>query len=215
MAQGSTDTLDYIIHKYNLDINKRRMPIEIPNVGRKDLARLFAELGFKVGAEIGVAFGQYSEILCQSNPSLTLYCIDPWKMYSDYADFNQPCLDEHYETAKKRLAPYDCRFIKKFSMDALGDIEDEELDFVYIDANHNFLHVTEDVYWWTKKVRPDGIVSGHDYIKMKGKSLSSHVTMVLPAYTRAFRIRPWFVLGLRGKYSGMTRDTSRSWMWVK
>jgi hypothetical protein len=38
-------------------------------------------------------------------------------------------------------------------MDALNDFEDDSLDFVYIDGNHEFPYVAEDLFHWSKKVR--------------------------------------------------------------
>lgn len=195
-------TLDYIVQKYSLDIDVRRMPIEIPNAGREDLARLFAELGFTVGAEIGVQQARYSAVLCRLIPDLQLYGIDPWQTYEDYQDYgSQTKMDEFREIAKRRLAAYNCELIEKSSMEALADFSDASLDFVYIDGNHDFLHVTQDVVGWLKKIRHGGIISGHDYLK----SAHSKVGYVIDAYTRAQAIRPWFVLG---------QDDRLSWMWV-
>ncbi len=56
-------------------------------------------------------------------------------------------------------------------MDALEDFEDNSLDFVYIDGDHNFKHISEDIYEWTKKVRSGGIVSGHDYLILFQKQI--------------------------------------------
>src|SRR3989344_1778672 len=71
------NTLSYIVDKYDLNIGRQYI-LEIPNIGRNNLAELFAELKFKKGAEIGVALGEYSEILCKVNPNLHLFSIDPW-----------------------------------------------------------------------------------------------------------------------------------------
>lgn len=208
------DTLDYILNKYGLTVG-HRMPIEIPNVGRDDLAKLFAELGFRIGAEIGVQQGAYSEVLCQSNPGLELYCVDAWTAYEGYREYvTQATIDRFYEQAQARLAPYGCRLVKKFSMEALDDFEDSSLDFVYIDGNHDFVHVTQDIDGWQKKVRKGGIVSGHDYVR-RGLPTATHVVQVVNSYTYAYRIRPWFLLGRRARVNGEIRDKSRSWMWVK
>ncbi|MEK6897374.1 MAG: hypothetical protein AABW93_02500, partial [Nanoarchaeota archaeon] len=43
---------------------------------RQALARHFAKLGYRVGAEIGVCTGYYSNILCQTIPNLKLYDLD-------------------------------------------------------------------------------------------------------------------------------------------
>lgn len=97
-------------------------------------------------------------------------------------------------------------------MEAVKQFEDESLDFVYIDADHSFITSANDVYEWSKKVRKGGIVSGHDYIKMD----HIHVQTMLDAYTQAYKIRPWFVLGREEKaYEEEIRDDSRSWMFVK
>ena len=41
-------------------------PAEIPDCGRDDLPQFFVEMGYKVGAEIGVLRGEYSEKLCKA-----------------------------------------------------------------------------------------------------------------------------------------------------
>jgi predicted O-methyltransferase YrrM len=127
---------------------------------REDLAKYFKELGFTVGAEVGVLRGDYSAILCEANPELKLFCIDSWgygeKKRREYHL-------QAYEIAKKKLAPYHTTILYKLSMEAVLDFDDESLDFVYIDANHRPDFVREDIREWTKKVKKGGIVSGHDY----------------------------------------------------
>ena len=127
---------------------------------RTELAKHFQDLGFKVGAEIGVLAGHYSKVLCTTIPHLKLYCIDSWGMGENR---KKPYHLKMYEQAKVRLAPYNTKIIYKFSMDAIKDFDDNSLDFVYIDANHEPQFVTEDIREWSKKVRTGGIVSGHDY----------------------------------------------------
>ena len=61
-------TLEHIIEKYDLPSRKVRTPqiiIDVPQVGRNDLASLLHELDFKDGVEIGVQRGVFSEIICQ------------------------------------------------------------------------------------------------------------------------------------------------------
>jgi hypothetical protein len=70
------DALTFVATKYGLNLHARS-PIEIPNVGRDDLARLFHLLGFQRGVEIGVEQGLFSEVLCQQNPGVELFCVDP------------------------------------------------------------------------------------------------------------------------------------------
>lgn len=218
------DTLDYILDKFNLR-DWKKLPVEIPNFGRDELALLFEELGFKSGAEIGVKEGKYSEVLCKANPNLHLFSVDPWDVDS-YFDHNQPHITgdgipvdpaefERYESsARNRLKNYNCSILKMRSMEAVKWIADNSLDFVYIDGNHEFKFCVEDIYEWSWKVRPGGIISGHDYTIYRSVA-KIHVKKAVEAYTQSYNIKPWFVLGSEGEYPGVIRDPSRSWMWVK
>lgn len=123
-----------------------------------------------IGAEIGVEQGIFSEIICKNKNVKKLYSIDAWKAYKGYRDHTrQKKLDGFFEITKKRLAPFNCEIVRKFSLDAVKDFMDNSLDFVYIDANHDYDHVYEDLTIWSKKVKKGGIISGHDYIRRKGQ----------------------------------------------
>ncbi len=187
-------------------------PAEIPGATRDDLPGFFVEMGYTAGVEIGVDKGEFSEKLCQAG--LTIYAIDPWLNYPEYFKRQrQDRLDETYEATKRRLAPYTCTIIRKTSMEAVKNFTDESLDFVYIDGNHEFKYVTEDIYEWSKKVKQGGVISGHDYTySVPSHAYSCHVKHVLLAYTAAYHIHHWYVLGLRNEPG---RDKWRSWMFIK
>ncbi len=212
-------TFDYIVNKYKLKIG-RRYEVEIPNMGREELAALFTELGFNLGAEIGVERGAYSEALLKANPQLHLYSIDPWKA-SAYEpgihgiESEQKGYDTRYTETKKRLGAYTCEIMRQDSQSAAKYFPEESLDFVYIDANHDFVNVATDLHIWNKRVRSGGIVSGHDYAFFPLKK-ANHVKYVVQTYTRAYGIVPYFVVGANLEHQpGMIRDTIRSWFWVK
>lgn len=134
---------------------------------RIELAAYFHEQGFKVGAEVGVFAGHYSEVLCRAVPGLKLYCVDAWAPYAGYRDHKfEASFKRAYDSTVERLKPYNHEIIRKFSMDAVKDFEDESLDFVYIDGNHSYEHVRDDIREWAKKVRKGGIVAGDDYYVM-------------------------------------------------
>ncbi|KKT72729.1 MAG: hypothetical protein UW68_C0027G0015 [Candidatus Collierbacteria bacterium GW2011_GWB1_44_6] len=200
--------LDYFTGKYNLDISQSS-PIFVPQLDRIDLATLYKELKFNIGAEIGVLAGIYSEELCKANPSLNLFAIDAWKKYPGYVDIKgkQERYNRIYNQAVERLAPYNCHLVKKWSEDAVNDFEDESLDFIFIDGNHDFEHCTKDIENWSKKVRKGGIISGHDFFSCRENNLIIQVEEAVTGWTKEHAINPWFVL---------TKDTkSPTWMWVK
>ena len=203
------NTLDYIVKKYNVDLNQPS-PINIFCNRYTDLPQLFKELGFRFGVEIGVLKGEYSEVLCQSNPKLKLYSVDAWLFYPTYKNFRkQKDYDRAYKVAKKRLSIYpNNRIIKKWSVDAAKDFDDESLDFVYIDGDHSFRAVTNDIAEWSKKVRKGGIISGHDFSTSKNRQFG-HVKNVVCAWTTAYGIHPLFALDCPPRFR------ENSWMWVK
>ena len=129
---------------------------------RIELAKHFAALEFTSGAEIGVCHGRYSEILCRTNPKLKLLAVDDWRRNITH---------ESYAVAKLRLANLNVTIDRRSSMDAVGDVADESLDFVFIDADHKYTSVCDDIREWSKKVRIGGIVSGHDYYITRGQNM--------------------------------------------
>ncbi len=165
---------------------------------RNHLAELFAECEFKIGAEIGVRTGVYSAAILSFNPKLKLYCIDPW---SPYGRTSQDRQDQHFNRTQRRLEIYEnVVYIKKTSMDALEDISDNSLDFVYIDGLHDFGNIMMDIINWSKKVKSGGIVSGHDYFYKYGHG----VIYAVDAYVKAFNLTLY-----------LTKELYPSWFWVK
>jgi hypothetical protein len=211
------DTLNYILNKFQITFDDSvRMPIEIRDFGREGMAGLFQEIGYNKGVEIGVRGGEYSETLCKAIPGVELYGVDPYTRIQGYRDIvRQNSFDAYEQAAHEKLDKYpNYHFVKKLSLEALDDFADNSLDFVYIDGNHDFLNVTQDIDFWIKKVRVGGIISGDDYFKHKGNA-RIHVYQAVNGYTDSWHIRPWFVLGTKAILPGEVRDHGRSWMWVK
>lgn len=195
-------TIEFIGKKFGVDVNGAQ-PVILNQINRTIIAEMFAELGFKSGLEMGVAEGIYAQLLLGKIPGLKLYCVDAWEHYPGYDEYQN--IDEVYKEARERLKGYNCEIVRKFSMDAVRDFEDNSLDFVFIDGGHDFRNVASDIYEWSKKVRPGGIIFGHDYKfhhrfiqKTPGHySRIRHAIEVKPAvdaYIQAKGISPWFVI---------------------
>ena len=91
--------------------------------------------------------------------------------------------------------------IKAMSMDAVRDVPKESLDFVYIDGNHMFDFVMQDIIEWSKRVRPGGIVSGHDYYRFRNAGIIPAVDL----YTKMHKIKQFF----------LTDEKTPSFFWIK
>jgi hypothetical protein len=208
------DVLTYLASMLRVDLSAK-LPIAIPNANRDTLAHLFHVWGFKRGAEIGVERALYSEVLTRSNPGVHLICVDAWKAYRGYRDHvDQAKLDRFFDEAQRRLQPYDVEYLRMFSVDAAKTIPNGSLDFVYIDGNHRLEAVIADLAAWSPKVRPGGVIAGHDYLKARLPSLM-HVPQAIHAWMDAYQLAPWFVLGRREKVAGELRDDGRSWFYVQ
>jgi predicted O-methyltransferase YrrM len=166
-------------------------PVRVKHFTREKLVMLFAELGFKRGAEIGVAEGNYSNLLCTLVPGLQIYCVDPYHEYyrgGSILRTNEEC-EARYQVATKKLAAFDATFLRMTSVEAAKQIPDGSLDFVYIDGDHAFDFVMLDLIAWYPKVRSGGIVSGHDYYRFRGAGVVDAVN----AFTHAHGVYEFFL----------------------
>lgn len=164
---------------------------------RDELPKYFNDQGFKVGAEIGAWKGEFSAKFCKEG--LFMFVIDPWMPFEGQGRTQklQEVQDGYLEEAKRNLSPYsNYKIIRKTSMDALVDIPDKSLDFVYIDGDHNFRHTAEDIFEWSKKVRRGGIVAGHDYWNTPpfARNIVCQVKAVVDAYVKLFEIKDLQIL---------------------
>lgn len=178
------------------------LPMSSPRGNRGNLADCFNELGFRKGVEVGTQRGLYARVLLTQIPEGRLTCVDPWEAYSWIAKEGQ---EKRYARAMENLQPFldegRLTIIKKRSMDALPDIEDGSLDYVFVDGNHRFDYACPDIIFWSQKVRTGGIVAVHDYYHFKWAG----VVQAVDAYISAHDIRPWYV----------TREHDPTAFWVK
>lgn len=176
-------------------------PIIIPNFSRrKEFIQMLKERGAKFGIEVGTDRGQYAQQLLAGIPTLRLYCVDPWVAYTEGNNVHsQEEVDQIFAEAQERLAGYDrerCEIFRGTSMDALRYMPDNFLDFAFIDGNHSYKNVLEDITEWTKKVKPGGIVCGHDY---KVDPVNNYgVIEAVQKYVEDNHISPLFILQKRG-----------------
>ena len=133
------------------------------------------------GAEIGSFKGEYAKEILKTWTG-KLYLVDVWRELNvqDYNDgsnqkeylniINQCCNNiKNYEDR--------CFMVRSDSENASKLFLDESLDFIYIDANHKYEFVKQDISLWFPKVRKGGVVAGHDYLKLNwysDKSYANH-----------------------------------------
>jgi predicted O-methyltransferase YrrM len=194
----------------------REVPLVIPNMGRRELYCLFAELGFNVGAEIGVFMGRNAHVLLETIPNLRLHLVEPYANHpNNEIVYSAQDFSKAKRMTRKRLKNRNVEFLEMFSEEAIKHVPDESLDFVYIDAGHEYDFVMMDMIIWSRKVKKGGIVSGHDYFyKNDKKGIRPYVTAAVNDYARIHGINPWYITDRNKKDKGYG-DGYPSWFWVK
>jgi len=192
----STDDVRVLLHEKFSRLLPQVSPIRCPKLKRGWLPKLFQMAGHK-GAEIGVRDGAFSEEICKVVRGEHV-CVDIW---DEYYHFDKDYGRKNLEACRERLKPYNVRYIEKPSVEAAAEIDDESLDYVYIDADHRFDYVMEDLIAWGRKVRPGGVIAGHDYYRFRNAGVVDAVDL----YTRMHGVQEWFV----------TDEKESSFFWVK
>ena len=164
----------------NVDCDKNivyRGPAGIPVLRhRYQLGQLLTKRKFKHGAEIGVQHGYHARDLltrwstCEQMTLIDLWGYQEGNHYRDPANRPQNVQDTIYKEAQKSVQPWTDQnkttFYRMRSTEAAQIIPDNSLDFVYVDARHDYCGVLEDLRAYYPKLRPGGILSGHDFLSV-------------------------------------------------
>jgi len=142
------------------------------NPSRAYFADLFRKGCFRSGIEMGVADGRFSEHFLRlgSQVPLVWYMIEP---------FPNPELKKRFWISSDGTADFlngtwsrqgigrnaHTIFVQEFSTDSrlIRDIADNSIDFIYLDGAHDHDNVYKELSMYFRKVKPGGVLAGHDY----------------------------------------------------
>lgn len=132
------------------------------------ISNLLNKNSAKVGVEIGVFKGEFSKSILE-NWKGTLYLIDPWRELSDEVYLDSSNHKNHQTAFSDTMNSIKGFESRAFMLRGLGEelvdlFEDNSLDYVYIDGNHDYDHVKQDLDLWWPKLKSGGLLSGHDYL---------------------------------------------------
>jgi predicted O-methyltransferase YrrM len=123
------------------------------NFTRYELPELIDLMRLKTGVEVGVNLGQFSYHLLKYSKIEHLIGVDVWRRKQ------QPLL----KGAKSYLGEFGRRATLVRQESVAYAAKCEPVDFVYIDAAHDFPNVRADLAAWVGNVKSGGILAGHDY----------------------------------------------------
>lgn len=129
---------------------------------REDLSKFINKNS--VVCEIGVKNGEFFEHLVKNKPKMS-YAIDVWDLYvlPSQNDLNYNICDIKNFEREFRNKFIDTQIFKMSSIEASKLFSNEFFDLIYIDADHTYDAVKNDLYAWYPKLKSGGILSGHDY----------------------------------------------------
>ena len=118
-------------------------------------------------AEIGVFKGDFSECIIKMDPS-KLHLIDPWESIMDVPARWHAIPQEEMDLIKNEVkvkfnSDSRVNIIEKYSIDALDNFEEGSVDWMYLDANHSYSFIQQDLENWWTKVKPGGVLCGNAY----------------------------------------------------
>jgi len=129
-----------------------------------------------VGLELGTSSGDSFMTMLQNCPNIkTLYGVDCFKPHIDHITYSEVpynVVDEKKSEYSKLTFYHNLKFsghkekvvfFEEYSKDVLEKIENESLDFIFIDTCSTYQDAKEDISLWYSKVKPGGIYSGHDF----------------------------------------------------
>lgn len=124
-----------------------------------------------VGIEVGVQEGVFANYILKKCPNLKLYLLDCWQMQDQNVYFDISNVDNNdqaqclLKTIINNADYFDrVRIIKEFSDQAVEFFNNNFFDFIYIDANHSYESVKNDLIKWFPKLKSGGLFAGHDYV---------------------------------------------------
>ena len=110
-------------------------------------------------AEIGVARGEFSELILKITEPDLLHLVDVWNSKTYHAGLFKKVADKF----KNLIDEGRIQILRKLSTDAAEDFDDNYFDWIYIDTDHSYATTREELVKYAPKVKHDGIIAGHDY----------------------------------------------------
>jgi predicted O-methyltransferase YrrM len=124
--------------------------------------------------EVGVWKGRSAAYMAveiiNSKKIIQFDLVDTWEGSVEH----QPLQEDVFEIFSKNIAPVSSYVnIKRMdSLSAAATYEDKSLDFVFIDAAHDYDNVKADINAWLPKVKQGGYLAGHDYPAWQGVKMA-------------------------------------------
>lgn len=127
------------------------------------LIALARKYGWTRGAELGVWYGKTLFAMLAALPDLTMIGVDNWAPYPHHAHHKDQAANREEVMRNAAMCPR-AVIIEKDMTEAARDVPDASLDFIFIDGDHSYEGCRQDIVTWLPKIKPDGWITGHDFL---------------------------------------------------
>jgi len=119
----------------------------------------------EVGVWKGMSAAYMAVEIINSGKNIKFDCVDNWEYIEEQKEIPEDMFEELYETFLKNIEPvkHIITPVRELSWDGAKHYEDNSLDFIFIDAAHDYESVKKDINAWFPKLKKGGIIAGHDY----------------------------------------------------
>ena len=116
--------------------------------------------------EIGSYMGESTSLFAATGLFKEIHCVDPFKGEEKANKYLNENWEDVFNEFKINTRHWDNIILHKdYSYNIVNNFPDNYFDVVYIDANHEYKAVKQDLNLCFPKIKPNGIISGHDYSK--------------------------------------------------
>ena len=169
-ATGPSSSTSIFVEEFNRDVEPRASKAYWPQRHPITCALHHFPEGYPFKCvELGVYEGDHSNEILKLLEPVELYLVDMWTDIKvsgegfDYSGDRQEVWDKRYLRVQNRFTSHDNVSVLRMSTDQAAEVVPNDLDLVYIDANHEPAAALNDMKKWFPKVRQGGILSGDDY----------------------------------------------------
>ncbi len=124
----------------------------------------------EVGTFLGRSASYMAVEIINSNKDIKFDCIDTWEGSEGLMEHESIKAGTLYEDFLKNVdsVKHIINPVRLTSYDASQKYDDNSLDFIFIDASHDYENVKLDINSWYPKLKPNKILAGHDYKSFAG-----------------------------------------------
>ena len=152
-----------------------------PELYKKMVKRFSSGSKFlEVGSWKGMSSAYMAVEIANSQKDIEFYCVDTWEGSIEHEQYGIDT-SSLYDTFLDNMEPVRKYYksIRARSLQAVKQFEDNSLDFIFIDASHEYQDVKEDIIAWLPKVKQGGVIAGHDYLNVDFPGVEKAVHEVL------------------------------------